>query len=79
MNSMRRLFYLLTVLAMLTVAFAGIGCDAGAGNSTTDNGNDSGQIEAGSNNSDGAFDGGTIVPMPADSGTSGETDDTEAE
>ena len=78
MNSMRKLFYLLTVLAMLTVAFAGIGCDVGAGTSPTDYGNDSDQSEAGSNTSDGAS-GGVYVPPPADSGTSGDTDNTETE
>ena len=79
MNLMRRLFYLLTVLAMLTVAFSGIACDGGTtANGTTDYGSDSGQREGSSYTNDGAS-GGVDVPLPAGSGTSGDTDDTETE
>ena len=77
MNSLRKLFYLLTVLAMLTVTFSGIGCGGGDGNSTTDDtsdyGNDGGQSEGGSYTNDGAA-GGVDVPMPAGSGTSGDSE-----
>ena len=82
MNSMRKLFYLLTVLAMLTVAFSGIGCEGGSDTKGTteydaDSGNSS-QREGSSATSDGAT-GGVDVPMPAGSGTSDNTDDTETE
>jgi len=77
---MRKLFYLLTVLAMLTVTFSGIGCEAGAGNSTADGTSnyDSDPSEGGSYTNDGAS-GGVDVPMPAGSTTSSETDGTETE
>ena len=80
MNLIRRLFCLLTVLAMLTIAFSGIGCDGGTGTSEAipDYDSDNGQSEAGSTTDDGAS-GGVDVPLPAGSGTSGDTDNTEPE